>query len=64
MEKRDDSHNEQIERWAKFVRNNLNWKKKFKEFSDSQLIMARKAYEKLAQTEEGRKKIKLLKRLG
>jgi len=55
------SHSDQIERWAKFVRNNSNWKKQFKEFSDAQILLARKAYAKLAQTEEGRRKIKLLR---
>ncbi len=57
------SHSEQIERWAKFVRDNPDWKKKFKEFSDAQIILARKAYEKLAKTKEGKEKIKLLKKL-
>jgi hypothetical protein len=61
--KRDASHKQQIELWAKFVRDNPNWKKQFKKFSDAQIIIARKAYQKLAQTEEGRKKIKLLREM-
>lgn len=58
---RDKSHVEQIERWAEFVRDNAGWKKQFKEFSDAQIIIARRVFEKLAQTEEGRRKIKLLR---
>ena len=61
--KRDASHGEQIERWAKFVRDNPNWRRQFIKFSDAQITMARKAYQKLAQTEEGRKKIKLLREM-
>jgi len=60
----DKSHKEQIERWALFVRNNPDkWKAELKPFLDSQLIMAEKFYEKLSQTEEGRKKILKIKRL-
>ena len=57
----DRSHSEQIERWAEFVRDNPDWKKKFREFSDGQILLARKAYAKLAQTKEGMRKIKILK---
>jgi len=59
---RDKTHNEQIERWAKYVKNNpKEWKKKLKPFLDAQIIMARRFYSKLAETEEGRKKIELLR---
>jgi hypothetical protein len=62
--KRDKTHIEQIERWAEFVRDNPDkWKIKFKEFIDSQIIMSRRFYKKLAETEEGREKIKILRRL-
>ena len=44
---RDKSHVEQIERWAEFVRDNAGWKKQFKEFSDAQIIIARRVFEKL-----------------
>ncbi|MFA5992242.1 MAG: hypothetical protein WC796_00880 [Candidatus Pacearchaeota archaeon] len=55
-------HQEQIERWANYVRENPDkWKKELKPFIDAQIIMARRAYAKLAETEEGRKKIVLLK---
>lgn len=58
---RDKTHKEQIERWAAYVRDNPNtWKSKFKPFIDSQFLIARRFYKKLAETEEGREKIRLL----
>ena len=60
---RDKSHLDQVERWALFVRENPNWKKELKKFLDAQLIMARRVYLELEKTEEGRKRIRLLKRL-
>ena len=56
---------EQVERWAEFVKNNpAAWKKQLKPFLDSQIIMARRFYKKLAQTSEGREKIRLLRGIG
>jgi len=56
--KRDKSHEEQIARWAEFVREHPNeWKAKQKGFIDAQILMARRFYEALAKTEEGRQKI-------
>ena len=46
---RDKSHEEQVERWARFVKNNPDWKKYLKKFLDAQIIMARRAYEKLSE---------------
>jgi len=60
---RNKTHDEQIERWARYVRDNPNWKKELKDFLDAQLIMARRVYAELEKTEEGRKKIKLLRRI-
>lgn len=61
---RDKTHLEQIERWAEYVRENPDkWKSKFKDFIDSHIIMARRFYSKLAETEEGREKIRLLRSL-
>jgi len=61
---RDKSHLEQIERWAKYVRENPSeWKKKLKPFLDGQIIMARRFYKKLSESAEGREKIKLLKKM-
>lgn len=57
----NNSHKQQIKIWAEYIRDNPDWKKQFKEFSDAQILLARKAYEKLAKTEEGVKKIKLLR---
>ena len=58
---RDKTHDEQIERWADYVRENPDkWKSKFKPFLDAQIIMARRFYKKLAETPEGREKIKKL----
>lgn len=61
---RDKTHNEQIERWARFVKDNpLEWKKKLKPFLDAQIIMSRRFYKKLAETPEGREKINRLRHL-
>lgn len=58
---RDKTHSEQVERWANYVKNNPDWKKKLKPFLDSQIIISRRIYKKLAETEEGREKIRLLR---
>jgi hypothetical protein len=56
MIERDNSHIEQVERWAKYVRDNpFSWKKQHSLFIDSQLNMALSFFERLSQTEEGRK---------
>lgn len=58
---RDKTHDEQIVRWAKFVRDNPDkWKSKLKPFLDSQIYMARRFYKKLAE-EQGMEKVKLLR---
>ena len=55
-------HHEQIERWANYVRDNpKEWKAKLKPFIDGQIIMARRFYNKLAETPVGREKMKLIK---
>jgi len=62
MVKRDKSHEEQIERWANFVREHPDeWKAKVKPLIDSQILMAKRFYNKLAETSEGRQKILELK---
>jgi len=59
---RDKTHEEQIERWAEYVKKHpKEWKKKLKPFLDSQIIIARRFYKRLASTENGKKKIELLK---
>jgi len=61
---RDKTHDEQIERWAKYVRENPDkWKSKIKPFLDSQILMSRRFYKKLSETKEGREKIKLLRKI-
>jgi len=60
---RDKSHEEQIKRWAEYVKNNPNWKLKFRPFLDSQIIIARKIYKKLSMTPRGKEKIKLLRNI-
>ncbi len=58
---RDNSHSEQIERWADYIMTHPDeWKAKLKPFLDSQIIIARRAYAKLAENGEF-EKIKLLK---
>lgn len=61
---RDKTHAEQIERWALYVRENPDkWKSKLRPFLDSQIIMSRRFYKKLAETENGLEKIKLLRNI-
>lgn len=55
---RDKSHEEQIERWAEFVRNHPEeWKSKIKPFIDGQILMARRFYANLLETPDGLTKI-------
>ncbi|MDD5700282.1 MAG: hypothetical protein PHH00_03800 [Candidatus Nanoarchaeia archaeon] len=59
---RDKSHNEQIERWAEYVRNNPDkWKSKVSPFIDAQFLMTQRFHSNLAKTEEGREILKNLR---
>ena len=61
---RDKTHSEQIERWAKYVKENPeNWKSKFNEFINSQIEISRRFYKELAKTDKGKEKIKKIKSL-
>jgi len=62
MSNRDKSHAEQVERWAEFVKSNPQsvWKKETKNLIDSQIIIARRFYENLEKSPEGKE---ILKRL-
>ncbi len=61
---RDKSHKEQIERWAKYVKENPDkWKSKLKPFLDAQIIISRRFFKKLSETSEGRIKLKRIKLL-
>lgn len=55
---RDKTHDEQIERWAIYVRENPEkWKSKLKLFLDSQILIARRFYKNLAKSEDGKNKL-------
>ena len=58
------SHDEQIVRWANFVKNNKNWKLKMKPFIDAQIIIANRFYKNLEKMPDGKERIKLLKRIS
>ncbi|MDD5649921.1 MAG: hypothetical protein PHF86_05790 [Candidatus Nanoarchaeia archaeon] len=60
---RDKTHDEFIERWANFVRENPRsvWKPYVNNFIDSQIIMANKFYSRLLKTKDGEAKLKLLR---
>ncbi|MFQ5648260.1 MAG: hypothetical protein ACE5FW_03405 [Candidatus Aenigmatarchaeota archaeon] len=62
---REETHTEQVERWARFVRDNPRkvWKAEQGLFIDSQITMANRFYSNLEKTPEGRKKIRKLRRL-
>lgn len=61
---RDKSHDEQIERWANFVKNNPReeWIKHIKPLIDSQIIKANEFFKELSKTEQGREKIAQLRK--
>jgi hypothetical protein len=53
-----ESHLEQIDRWAEFIRNNpTKWKKIHSEFINAIFEKNEQLIKKLAKTPEGRKKI-------
>lgn len=60
---RDKSHEEQVVRWAEFVRDHPIevWKAEVKKIVDSQIIMANNFYKRLAGTKGGREKIAKLR---
>ena len=62
---RDKSHNEQVERWARFVRDNPYhvWKPHVKNLVDSQILIANRFYARLAKTKGGKEKIRQLRDL-
>lgn len=57
---RDKTHEEQIERWANFIKDKPQefWRPKFNAFIDAQFDMAKKFYKNLEKTEEGKEAIK------
>lgn len=54
---RDPSHMEQVERWAKYVRDNSDWKKQHTEFINAVYGKAKDAIEKIAKQKDGREKL-------
>ena len=60
---RDKTHNDQVERWARFVRDNPRevWKKEQRKLVDSQIIIANRFYSRLEKTSGGKEKIKRLR---
>lgn len=63
--RRDPGHAEQIERWARFVRDNPIevWKPQHSAFIDSQLGMANAFYQRLAKQPGGKEIIERLRRM-
>ena len=61
--KRNKTHEEFIDRWAKFVRENPRhvWHPQFKDFQDSLIIMANRFYTNLAK-EKGMAYVRELRR--
>jgi len=62
---RDKTHMEQVERWARFVRDHPRsvWIKEVGPLIDSQITIANRFYERLAKTKGGIEKIKKLREL-
>jgi len=60
---RDKTHEEQIERWARNVRSNPNWKRDLKPFLDAQIINARKSYKRILLLPNGENKLKKIRGL-
>ncbi len=60
---RDKTHNEQIERWARKVKTDPNWKKDLKPFLDAQIINARESYKKILLLPNGESKLKRIRGL-
>ena len=54
---RDPTHADQIERWVEYMKSNPDWKKVHTQFINAQFEMAYRFIEKLAQTEEGQRRL-------
>lgn len=53
-----ESHQDQIERWVEFVRNNPDkWKKIHTKFINSLFLNQQRVYRELSKTKEGKKKL-------
>ncbi len=61
---RDKTHEEYLERWARFVKDHpKEWKMEHTQFINSQIEMANSFYEKLSKMPGGMEKIKQLRNL-
>jgi hypothetical protein len=60
---RDKTHDEQIERWARKVKSDPDWKKELRPFLDSQIIHARESYKKILLLPNGMDKLKRIRGL-
>ena len=55
---------DQVERWARYVRSHPEWKAHMKPFIDSQIEMANRFYSRLSKAPGGREKVKALRDAG
>ncbi len=60
---RDKTHLDQIERWARHVKEDPNWKKQLKPFVDSQIIIARRTHKEILELPNGADKLKRIRNL-
>jgi hypothetical protein len=52
----DSSQEEQVIRWAEYVKkNSKKWKKEHTKFIDAQFLKSKEFFERLSKTKEGRK---------
>ena len=59
---KDKTHNEQIERWAEFVRDNPNkWKLEHTKFINAQITIAQRFFKNLEKSAEGREILERIK---
>lgn len=62
---RDQSHLEQVERWARYCKENMkDCQRELTPFLNSQIEIANAFYKRLAKTKGGKEKIRKLKRLS
>ena len=61
---RDNTHLEQVERWAELVKKNpVSWRKEHTAFINAQITRSWKFYERLSKTPNGKSKMGQLLRL-
>lgn len=60
---RDKTHEDQIIRWANYVKLNSDWKMKLKPFIDAQIINARAKQNKILFLPNGKEKLMKIRKL-